>query len=224
MIVSHRHRFIFIKTRKTAGTSIELALSEHCGPDDVITRLMPHEDAMRTVGPQKVEIPLRRYTPRDWAKTALRRRRRKFSFHTPASEVARYVDPDVWGSYYRFTVERNPYDKAISLYWWWTSSDEQRPTFDEFLRDIPASRLSNWGMYTIGDEVAVDQVCRYETLDADLAEVSNRIGVPIDLSTFRAKSHTREDRRPYREVITPDQRARIELLCARELDAFSYTW
>lgn len=32
MIVSHRYRYIFIKTKKTAGTSIEIALSRHCGP------------------------------------------------------------------------------------------------------------------------------------------------------------------------------------------------
>jgi hypothetical protein len=30
MIVSHEHKFIFLKTKKTAGTSIELALSALC--------------------------------------------------------------------------------------------------------------------------------------------------------------------------------------------------
>jgi len=39
MIISHEHKFIFLKTKKTAGTSIELALSELCGLDDVITPL-----------------------------------------------------------------------------------------------------------------------------------------------------------------------------------------
>ena len=33
MIVSHEHKFIFLKTKKTAGTSIELALTKLCGPD-----------------------------------------------------------------------------------------------------------------------------------------------------------------------------------------------
>lgn len=35
MIISHAHRFIFIKTEKTAGTSLEIALSRYCGSDDI---------------------------------------------------------------------------------------------------------------------------------------------------------------------------------------------
>jgi hypothetical protein len=47
MIVSHEHKFIFLKTKKTAGTSIELALSALCGPDDVITPLTTIDEALR---------------------------------------------------------------------------------------------------------------------------------------------------------------------------------
>jgi hypothetical protein len=47
MIVSHEHKFIFLKTKKTAGTSIELALNALCGPDDVITPLTTIDEALR---------------------------------------------------------------------------------------------------------------------------------------------------------------------------------
>jgi len=50
MIVSHEHKFIFLKTKKTAGTSIELALTELCGPQDVITPLTEIDEARRTNG------------------------------------------------------------------------------------------------------------------------------------------------------------------------------
>src|SRR5438552_19056899 len=41
MILSHKYRFIFIKTAKTAGTSIEVFLSRHCGPQDIVTPIAP---------------------------------------------------------------------------------------------------------------------------------------------------------------------------------------
>ena len=39
MIVSYSQSFIFIKTRKTAGTSLEIALSRFCNHNDIVTPL-----------------------------------------------------------------------------------------------------------------------------------------------------------------------------------------
>ena len=50
MIVSHAHKFVFLKTKKTAGTSIELALSTLCGDDDIITPLTEIDEAQRASG------------------------------------------------------------------------------------------------------------------------------------------------------------------------------
>lgn len=47
MILSHDWRFLFLKTRKTAGTSVEIALSRICGPLDVITPISPADQAQR---------------------------------------------------------------------------------------------------------------------------------------------------------------------------------
>ena len=37
MIISHRHKFIYLKARKVAGTSVEVALAKHCGDADIVT-------------------------------------------------------------------------------------------------------------------------------------------------------------------------------------------
>src|SRR4051794_2759880 len=47
MIVSHEHRFIFIKTHKTAGTSVEVALSRVAGEDAIVPPTTPAEPGHR---------------------------------------------------------------------------------------------------------------------------------------------------------------------------------
>ena len=47
MIASRKHNFIIIKTMRTAGTSVELALGPYCGPRDVITPISISVDLQR---------------------------------------------------------------------------------------------------------------------------------------------------------------------------------
>ncbi len=61
MIVSHALGLIFVKTRKTAGTSAEIALSRRTGRRDVITRISPTDEELRRreggAGPQNALVP-----------------------------------------------------------------------------------------------------------------------------------------------------------------------
>ena len=47
MIISHKNKFIYIKARKVAGTSVEIALSALCGKDDIITPIYEKDEILR---------------------------------------------------------------------------------------------------------------------------------------------------------------------------------
>jgi hypothetical protein len=47
VIASFHHGFVFIKTRKTGGTSVEIVLSAWCGPDDIVTPIAPEDEVVR---------------------------------------------------------------------------------------------------------------------------------------------------------------------------------
>ena len=226
MIVSHRHRFVFVKTTKTAGTSIEIALSEHCGPDDIVGPLPAKDEAIRRElgfpGPQNLAIPPSRFRPRDWVYAAMRRPVRAYE-HAPAVAIRRWIGREAWRDYTTFCVERNPFDKAISRFYWSTRMMDPRPDLNAYLVQESRLRLSNWPIYARGTEVLVDDVVRFERLQEGLDAVCERIGIP-PLVLPRAKASHRPERRPYREVLGPEARAAIERACAREIAAFGYSF
>ena len=94
MIISHKHKFIFIKTRKTAGTSIQDALTKICGSDDIIT---PDVD---TEG-RNVEQSCWNGHP-----------------HPHLWDVKQLVGKEIWDNYYKFTFVRNPFDVTVSRFFW----------------------------------------------------------------------------------------------------------
>lgn len=228
MIVSHRYRFIFLKTRKTAGTSIEIALSRFCGPDDIITPIWKEDEGTRRQlgyrGPQNYLAPIGDYTLADWKNWLVKRRRKlRFYNHMPASEIRFHVGQPVWDSYYKFCFERNPWDRVISQYFW---RGRLRPgqTMTGFLAtDGPALlRRSGYEMYTIDNRVAVDRICRYENLAEELETVRTRLGIPEPLALPWAKAQFRTDKRSYNEILNASEKAKIAALFREEIDLLGY--
>jgi len=228
MIISHKYKFIFFKTRKTAGTSVEMALSKFCGAEDIIGTLSPEENMARIEsggrGQQNYWLPFRSYRYEDLKRLVRNKKRAKLSGHKKAGFVKYYTGEKIWNDYFKFCFERNPFDKAISRYYWNTRPPFPRPPLDEFLEKARIHLLSNWSIYALNDHVAVDFVGHYETMKEDLAEVARILGLPSSIELPRAKSTHRENREHYSKVLSPRARARIELVCAKELKRFGYSW
>jgi hypothetical protein len=227
MIICHEYKFIFIKTRKTAGTSIETALSKFCGEYDVITSLSSEDEKARKDmglrGMQNIHVPLLRYSGADIA-NLVNLQRKRFHNHSPAAEARRYVGRGKWSKYFVFCVERNPFDRAVSQYFWKNRKLVEKPDMQEFFRSLSTPSMSNWNVYSGKDGVLVDRILRYENLDQELSEVGNLLGIKIDISSIHAKSHTRTDNRNYREIIDNKSRLIIEERCAKEIKHFGYQW
>lgn len=230
MIISHKHKFIFIKTAKTAGTSIEIALSKFCGPDDIITPIVPEDEDIRQSlgyrGPQNYLLPLRKYGIKDLLKRIIRGEKKlAFYHHIAAEDVIAQIGQGMWDDYYTFCVERNPWDRMISLYYW-NHKEEPRPSIHDFVRSEEPLVLKRRGYdcYVKDSNIVVDKVCRYETLAADLEEVRKRIGIPEPLVLPRAKSKYRKDKRSYREILGEDDRDFISRLFDDEIRLMDYQW
>lgn len=227
MIISHRHRFIFIKTAKTAGTSIEIGLSSMCGPEDIITPISPADESIRQQlgypGPQNYRIPFSSYAKRDWYRFITKGERREFYNHADCHLIRHIVGKDIWKSYYKFAFERNPWDKVVSQYYW-SNPKEPRPSLDEYIQSGGATRCMSFELYSERSEILVDKVFLYENLSEALSEIETRLSLPQKLILPNAKGSFRKDKRSYREIITPEGREKIARIAAREIAHFGYEW
>jgi Sulfotransferase family len=232
MIVSHQHRFIFLKTKKTAGSSIEVALSKIAGQDAIVTPLHPPEDDHKPrnfAASKKTEI-------NSDTVAAFRQMLRDASIHhdykryaddmpfvpyfdhMPAWIVRMKLGGELWDSYFKFCFERNPWDKVVSMYWYRHRHTPESVTFQDWLSK--ASReLSDFHIYSLRDEWAVDVVGRYENLSSDLANCLRRAGVGIgEVELPHAKSGFRRRDR----LFSPEGVERVRCMFRREIEMFGY--
>ncbi len=151
-------------------------------------------------------------------------RRNKFYNHIPANVVRQRIPRKIWRSYFKFCVERNPWDKTLSHYHMVNYRAGGNISFDEYIEK---------GEFCINNRLycddtgglLVDKVIKYESLIDELGHVFQELGIPFNGSLgVRVKSEYRKDRRPYQEVFSIDQRAVIEKAFMKEIEMHGYVF
>ena len=226
MIISHSHRFIFIKSLKTAGTSIEAGLSNFCSGNDVVTPLGDYEFNRDESGA--------------WVHKSMNEG--NYRQHDDALTIRDSLSPEVWSGYFKFSITRNPWDRALSNFFWEKRQDSSltppkrvyhnlgvpyddfTPVKKKFIEYIKSRTLeNNDAFYVIDDQLCVDFVIRYEHLDDDCREVCSRTG----LQTFhipRLKSGIRKNKRHYTEYFDDETRDIVANLHRNDIRLFNYTF
>jgi hypothetical protein len=236
MIVSFERNFIFIKSRKTAGTSMEIALATHAGEKDIITPLATEDELLR-LGMDPNSLPRNFLTdPRleEDYRAAVRRKDkpamkhfRKHVFgdlytvfnHASARRARKVLDRAAWDSAFKFTIERHPYEKAVSMAWFRLGSRE----FPDVLEQTIANgKFRNYDLYTVDGDVAVDFIIRYEHLAEDVKHVEDKLGGIEILSRLPEAKGSRTDRRPATELLSAAQKSAIQKICAEEFALMGY--
>jgi len=106
MIISHKYKYIFLKPGKVAGTSVEIALSKFCGESDIIT---PQTEYTSVNDSNEYFDLSRNYKSKG------------FTSHIKPKEIKKKISKDIWNNYFKFTIIRNPWDRAVSSFFWQNS-------------------------------------------------------------------------------------------------------
>jgi len=175
MLVSHTWKFIYTKTIKTGGTSVEVYFEPYCFPPGEyhFTGSRPqYESETGIVGFRGIK---RENDGNYWYN------------HAPAAEIKAKLGDAVWNNYFKFCCIRDPFDKLVSAFHFFVLPKDQceglsfteiKQQFREWV--FRRQFLSDWEIFTIDDQVCVDYFIRYERLLEGLEEVCQRLQIPFE--------------------------------------------
>ena len=241
MIICHSKKFIFLHGRKTAGSSIGISLTRYLASGDIARGYITGgiENGLYPPDWQKSVFCLR---PIDLFTTAPRiSAYRRFlkrgygisSTHMTANQIKEYVGNAVWSEYFKFTFERNPFDRIASFYFWRIKELKVKPSFGQFidavfvndsrfLNKYNLSGYSNLSFYLIDKELAVDFVGQYDNLTNDLKYVYKRIGIKFDGWLPKNKSGIRAKAISYADIANKEITDKMKTIFAKEISLFDY--
>jgi hypothetical protein len=215
MIISYVKKIIFIKTKKTASTSIEISLSEFCSDRCIITPISLRDEETRKalgfLGPQN-------YAIRDDSSDKIL----SIFNHMPTVKI-RQIFPDEWRNFLKIAVVRNPFDVAISRYYW-EGGERTGLNFGDYVAIHKAHLSENSFIAPISGLDAPDLFIKYENLATDL-EIAGLGFLLSTLSKVKAKGNIRP---AHGSSVTemfdryPEAADVVRLQCADYISHFDY--
>lgn len=203
MIFSNQHKFIFFAIPKTATHSVRVALQPFLGPEDWQQQALFGRDVSRLKEIAKIEHG-----------------------HVSVAQIK----PEVadWSTFYKFAIVRNPFDRFISICAFlnrkstdfagrelaWMKSAIRHPRFQSRILVKPQSSLL---VNELG-ELDIDFIGRYESLQASLDTICDRLNLPKQTI---GKTNTSEHRE-YRSLYDDELAELVLRYYEKDFELFNY--
>jgi hypothetical protein len=199
---SESHKFLYVHIPKTAGTSVQTALLKYVADAEGFRRGADGK------GPGFDGINARFGLDK----------------HASYDDYARTLGRLNIRSSYVFACIRNPWDRAISRYYWDTKGEIGWDKI-EFIRRLQFMKPLPWYMsrkydrfFHIDYRKRFNKIMRYETLAADFGQVCDDIGIPREPLQIRNKV----EREHYSRYYDADLRDRVARQYQEEIKMFGY--
>ena len=213
VVISHKHKFIFIKCIRTASSSMEEFFWRFRGDKDIFTPYPPkwnHKQNYKGFyNPLKDILSLRIFAnnlPKEiksskyiggWLINQVFRRfikKEAFYDHMPAWMIKNRIGKNIFNSYFKFCFERNPYDKVVSRYLFFRKYGLNM-SFRQFVKSPWVFNALNFPLYMDPSlkKVIVDYIGYYENLEEDFAKIMRKLKLPevldVNINTSPEVAH-----------------------------------
>ncbi len=240
VLVSHKHKLIYLKTGKTAGTSVEILFELLCGlseaPSHQTDEIVSESGIIGARGNNASQ--------KTWHN------------HMPAHLVKEKLGDSIWNDYFKCCIVRNPWDKMVSLYYWrkkngqlsgfqdwlmryyskfvpkhnwqdWLASFPDRRSLKDWMAKSPINyktgNIIDRKVYTINNQLALDFYIRFENLQEGIVEVCDKLGLVCDSQYLgNYKGGIRKNKAHYTEYYNQETQGIVQEMFNLEIKEFNY--
>jgi len=205
-MISHKHKFIFIHIPKTAGNSIQNYLQNYSEDKIVINKKQVRHNTESKFYLDRFEV---------------RSSDKKFKTFKHTTLNSYYVNwRKKYGSiedFFKFGVIRNPWDRAISFYFW-----KRYKSFDKkiFINNLIQMSCVDYVYVKKYNNHKHDYVIRFENLQEDFDTACDKIGIPKTQLPHTNKSLHKH----YTEYYDDETREIVAEKYARDIEYFGYIY
>ena len=205
VLVSHKYKFIYIKNKKVAGSSVESFFGKYCidpkkkyNYNDAISE---HIDEYGIIG----------------SRTFGCNKSDKWMHHKNAKDIKRDLGEKIFDEYLKFCVIRNPYDKMVSKYHWVSPNIP----FKKFVKE---NSNNNLGIHSIDGKNVCDYFIRFEHLEEDIKILCKKLKIDsYDLSLLpKHKSKSRKSDKHWSEYYDNETKRIVYNKHKKEFELFGY--
>ena len=214
-MISHKHKCIFIHIPKCAGTSI----FKFFHPNVKINWAIPNYEVLYGWCPQR-KIHLQHATSKQLIETNL-------------------VTEEQWNEYYKFTIVRNPWDRAYSDYLWICKERKIKDSFKNYIsKEGKFSRIFNdpniieyrgdhllrqIDFFDLKGDLKLNRVMRFESLNADMDILINELNIKEKFNSRENVSSKRKNKH-YSRFYSLRNKQRVEEYYNDDIKVLGYAY
>lgn len=200
MLVSHDHKFILLRTRKTGSTSVSMFLQPFCTPPNTPVEewgeaiISDHGIVGQRLGALRKQAPADPGVVRD-----------EWFAHHSAQGLKNKLGDEIWNSYTKISIIRNPFQRAVSSFTWAAREKIDELTNQQKIRRF--RRKLRKGKFENDREIVFlkpnsdapvfvpDRLIRFEHMRDDLEALCADLGLDTTKSELPHTKHTSSKRK-----------------------------
>jgi len=220
MPICHKYKCIFIHVPKTGGTSVVKLLTEACN----VKRAGDCMDFWGKIKKGRYGLGSMRGLQRVHEVEWPYQRRATLFHHLPALHLKSLISDEIWNSYTKFAVIRNPFDRWVSFYEYYRQTggrlNTENKEFKEWFYTENFQPVQWPYILDLKGNLLVDKIIRLESLQTDIKSFFKESNIPLKKLGHEKKTA----RSKYQEYYDEDMVKIAAKILTRDLEIFNYSF